>query len=255
MRRVAFTILLLLGAQGASAGTELATETRSPAAGDRVRKATAFFDGPRMRIDADDGRRTIVYRGDRETVWIIDHKKANYIEFERPTAAALASQAQAQLDRLAPEQRAAVDGAIDVAAGAEVPGIEVRETGVRDRIHGIPCKEVELSRDDQRIADACWASYADAGVAPGSFDAVREVQALLQDSVAGLIPGKLRRDGLALLDSFGQLDGVPLRARSYRQGQLETETLVTRIESKPLPESNFGIPKGYKPRIVINIGK
>jgi len=237
---------LTLAAAPAWAGTEVDTVTRKPDGRKRVSKA--YFDGERLRVDTSDGRRAIVYRGDTGVIWVIDHKKQNYIEVEKPTADALAGQAQAQLDALPPEKRSHAELGAAVARG-----IEVRETQRTGKILGVPCKEVQLVSGSMRIADVCQASYADAGVDPATFAAVRDLQELLGGSLSALLPKETREEGMAALESFARLEGVPMRVRTYEEGALDTETVVTRLEKKPIPKGTFALPKGYAPKFSINI--
>jgi hypothetical protein len=250
MRKVLVAAAVLLAARGALAGVALSTETRPMVGEDagRVRKGTALFDGARLRVDTHDGRRAIVYRGDRGRIWIIDHRKKSYLEVERPTAEALAREAQKRLDSLTPEERAA-----GAAASASIPDVELRETEIQARIQGIPCREVQISRAGERIADVCRASYADAGVSAETFGAVREVQELLSSALGGLVSDEVRSDGLDAIESFGRIDGVPLRVRAYRKGEIQSETLVTSLAERPMTEDEFAVPGGYRPKVTISI--
>ena len=243
---LAMAAALALAAGPAWAGTEVDTVTRK--LDGRKRLSKAYFDGERLRVDTSDGRRAIIFRGDTGVIWVIDHKKQNYIEVEKPTADALAGQAQAQLDALPPEKRSQAELGAAVARG-----IEVRETQRTGKILGVPCKEVQLVSGSMRIADVCQASYADAGVDPATFAAVRDLQELLGGSLSALLPKETREEGMAALESFARLEGVPMRVRTYEEGALDTETVVTRLEKKPIPKGTFALPKGYAPKFSINI--
>ncbi len=250
MRRSLRTLALALGtvlAAGPSvAGVEMHTETRKQDG--EVRKGTALFDGPRLRIDTSDGRRAIVYRGDKNLIWVIDHKKKRYIEVEKPTAGALAGQARKQLDSLPDDDKAAGELGAAVAAG-----VEVKDTGRKGEVLGVSCDELHVMSGKARLADVCRASYASAGVDRASFSAVKELQALLGGSLTALLPEESRAEGAAALESFARLDGVPMRVRTYDAGRFDTETVVKKLVSKALPKSAFGLPEGYAPQITINI--
>ena len=238
---------LLLAAASASAGTEVLTRTTTPDG--RTRDGKALFDGPRMRVQTDGGRREIVYRGDRGVVWVIDHKRKNFIEVERPSAEALAGQAQARLEALPPDQRALGEAAAAAAAG----GVEIKDTGRRGNVGGVGCTELQVMMAGARIADVCRATYEEAKVRAESFAAVRELEKLLGSSLTALLPAESREEGLAALESFARLDGVPMRVRTYDEGQFQSETVVTSVGEKPLPKSAFELPGGYAPQFTINI--
>lgn len=255
---------LAAAAPPAEAGTVLVTATRELAEpGEPPRTGRALLDGRRLRIDTREGERSIVYRGDRGLVWLIDHAKARYVEIDRPTPEMVAGEARRRLEELPPDERAAARQALEDAKAAGDPaaggaadglrGLALRETGESDRVEGIPCRELAVLREGARIAELCRADYAEAGVSPESFAAVREVQALLRDSAAALLAGESGDPGLAALASFGDLEGVPLRVRVFEQGEPTSETRVTGIESRPLDAADFEIPEGYRPRVTIRI--
>jgi hypothetical protein len=244
MKRMIALVVCMGIAGAAGAGTEVDTETRK--ANGEVSPGHALFDGRRVRIDTASGRRAFVYRGDEGLIWVIDHKKKNYLEVARPSAAGLAAAARSQLDD---KQRAAVD----VAAGVD-PKLEIRETGSRSTVTGVSCDELQLYQGERRVADVCRASYADAGVSRESFAGVGEVQELLQGALAAFLDDDDRSEGLAALESFGRLDGVPMRVRAYNSaGNFASETLVTKIQRKALPKSAFQLPQGYRSKLSINI--
>ena len=237
-------LAVCLGIAGAAgAGTEVETETRK--VDGEVSPGHALFDGRRVRIDTSGGRRAFIYRGDEGVIWLIDHKSKNYVQVVRPSAEGLAAAARSQLDD---EQRAA----LDVAAGVD-PNLEIRETGSRSTVTGVPCDELQIYQGGRRVADVCRASYADAGVSRESFAGIGEVQELLQDALAAFLEDADRGEALTALESFGRLEGVPMRVRAYGGDRIESETLVTKIQSKALPTSAFELPEGYAAKIRINI--
>jgi hypothetical protein len=237
---------VLCAALPAGAGTEVITETRKPDGSTRAGKA--LFDGQRMRVETTGGRRSIVYRGDRGLVWVIDHKRKNFIEVERPTPEALAGQARARMDDLSPDQRALAEAGV---AG----GVEIKETGRRGTVQGIPCTELHVMAAGARIADVCRASYADAKVERASFAAVRDLERLLGGSLTALLPPEAREDGAAAIESFARLDGVPMRVRTYEDGRFQSETTVKSVKKTAFPKGSFELPGGYAPQFSINIRK
>jgi hypothetical protein len=237
-------LVVCMGLAGAAgAGTEVETETRK--ADGEMSPGHAFFDGRRVRIDISSGRRAFIYRGDEGLIWLVDHKKKDYLQVTRPSAAGLAAAARSRLDD---EQRAAVD----LAAGVD-PELEIRKTGTRSTVTGVPCDELQIHQGGRRVADVCLASYADAGVSRESFAGIGEVQELLRDALAAFLDSDDRSEALAALESFGRLEGVPMRVRAYNGDSVESETVVTKIQQKVLPKSAFDLPEDYRAKLSINI--
>ena len=237
-------LVLCMGIAGAAgAGTEVETETRK--VDGEVSPGHALFDGRRVRIDTSNGRRAFIYRGDEGLIWLVDHKKKDYLQVTQPSAAGLAAAARSQLND---EQRAAAD----LAAGVD-PKLEIRKTGTRSTVTGISCDELQIYQGGGRVADVCLASYADAGVSGESFAGIGEVQDLLQDALAVFLNDDDQSEALAALESFGKLEGVPMRVRAYSGDSIESETVVTKIQRKDLPKSAFELPEGYSAKLSINI--
>jgi hypothetical protein len=243
MKCVAALVVCVGIAGVAGAGTEVETETRK--ASGEVSPGYALFDGRRVRVDTSSGRRAFIYRGDEGLIWLVDHKNKTYLQVARPSATGLAAAARSQLDE---EQRAAVD----VAAGVD-PKLEIRDTETRSAVTGVPCDELQIYQGGRRVADLCRASYSDAGVSRESFAGVGEVQELVQGALAAFLGNDDRSEALAALESFGRLKGVPMRVRAYGSDGLESETVVTKIKRKALPNSAFELPQGYQAKLTINI--
>jgi hypothetical protein len=243
MRWVTALVACLSIAGVAGAGTEVETETRK--VNGEVSPGHALFDGRRVRIDTSGGRRAFIYRGDEGLIWLVDHETKDYLQVARPSAAGLAAAARSQLDE---EQRAAVD----VAAGVD-PKLEIRKTGTRSTVTGVSCDELQIYQGGQRVADVCLASYADAGVSRESFAGVGELQELLRDALAAYLSDDDHSEVLVALESFGNLEGVPMRVRGHRGDSIESETVVTKIQRKALPKSAFDLPEGYRVKLSINI--
>jgi hypothetical protein len=240
----AIALVACLGIAGvAGAGTVAETETRK--ADGEVSRGQAFFEGRRVRIDTDGGRRGLIYRGEQGLIWLIDHEEKQYLQVTRPSASDVAAAARSQLDD---EQRAAVD----MLKGVD-PMLEIRKTGTRSAVSGVSCEELQIYQGGRRVADVCLASYADAGISRESLAGVEEVQNLLQEAVGIFLDADGQSEAVAALESFGRLEGVPMRVRAFSDGSFESETLVTKIQSKAVPESTFDLPKDYKAKLSINI--
>jgi hypothetical protein len=237
-------LVVCMGIAGvAGAGTEVETETRK--ADGEMSPGHALFDGRRVRIDTSGGRRGFIYRGEEGVIWLVDHDSKNYLQVVRPSAEGLAAAARSQLDD---EQRAAAD----MVAGVD-PKLDVRKTGTRSTVSGVSCEELQIYQGGSRVADVCLASYSDAGVSRESFTGIAEVQELLQQALAVFLNAEDHSEALAALESFGRLEGVPMRVRAYDGDSVGSESVVTRIQSKDLAKNAFDLPEGYSAKLSINI--
>jgi hypothetical protein len=255
-------LVAALAAAGASAGTRVAAETRVVGKASARREApgpeqaSAWIDGRRLRVDANGGKNSVIYRGDEDSAFLIDHAEKTYVKVDRGTTAAVSRtveqanrEMRERLEGLPPEQRAAMEKLLDGTLGPApeaLPPVTVRPTGERDLVEGIPCDESEVVREGQRVALVCTASFQAAGVSAATFDVVRELAVFLRESVASLAPGTVRQEGLDALQGVDHLQGVPLRVRAYEKGRLRSETVVKEIVEEPVPATRFEVPAGYR---------
>jgi hypothetical protein len=255
MRIALAAAMLVLVGDPAGAGTRFDAESRDLRKADPPAHASVLWlDGTRMRLEAD-ARNTVIYRADRDVVWVIDHRDKTYLAVDREsteTAAQGVGQANAAMRRyleaLPPAQRQAAERLLDRTLGSPTrvsPDIEVRATGAVDRIAGVPCAVYEVRRGGSRRAEVCRSSFEAAGIAPETRDAVRALAGSLGAVLPALAPEHLRQDGVDALHAFSVLDGFPLRVRFYEAGTAIWETRVTEVAEREAPATAFDVPDGY----------
>lgn len=261
---VLLVLPLLLAAAHAGAGTVLVFETTRLADGAVLERTELRADGSRLRLDTDGGRSSVVYLADRKTVRVLNHGERSYLEVDQQTTANLArgldrvnQELRGRLDGLPASHRDAAEQLLNSTLGpgseAPQPEVVVVPTGQSDEVEGRACREYDVLRDGTRVADVCKADFADVGVAPETLDALRELSAFLRESLSALAPAGLRGRSLEALDSFGNLDGVPLRVRAYESGAPVRQSRVTDLATRALPAADFSIPDGYRKTVGLNV--
>lgn len=249
------------------AGVEVETATREVDAeeGPSTERATLRMDASKLRIDAGGGRGSLLYDAEAGRAWLLDHGDKRYVEVDRSQARALARQAETlqkevrqRLEgRLSPEQMAAAEemlsGRLGSAAEEEAEKVRVQQTEGRDTVAGVPCRELEVHRGEERVAELCTATPSEAGIPPESFAALQDAATFMEESVGALAPGEMRQVGVDLLESVKGLDAFPMRARTYEDGALVTESVVERIEQAAVPASAFALPEGYEPMFAVQV--
>jgi hypothetical protein len=258
----AVLVLAVPALQAAGAATLFRTETRQLDAKAPVRDNTLLADGQRMRLDAGDS--SVVFLAGTGSLYVLDHSDHSYVEIDRNAMQSVAKslgEAKAEMrERLAtlpPERREKAEKLLADSVGPDRADVktEVRPTGRKDRIAGIPCTEVELLVDGKKEADVCRASFAAAHVPRKDLDAVRELVGMLRNSVAALAPESLREGGLDAIGTMEEVDSLPLRMRTYRGGEPVLETRMLEVKEEAAPASAFEVPAGYHPRISIQVRK
>lgn len=260
---VAAVLVLAVPALGpAGAATLFRTETHQLDAKAPVRENTLLADGQRMRLDAGDS--SVVFLAEPGTLYVLDHSDHSYVEVDRNAMQSVAKslgEAKAEMrERLAnlpPERREKAEKLLADSVGPDRKAVktEVRQTGRKETIAGIPCSDVELWVNGKKEADVCRASFAAAHVPREDLDAVREMVGMLRSSVAALAPDSLREGGLDAIGTMQQVDSLPLRMVTYRDGKPSLETRVLEVKEEAAPATAFEVPKDYHPRISIQVRK
>lgn len=263
LRRALPLLLALALAAPAAAGVRVEAITRRVDAeeGPRRERATLRIEGSRLRVDAGSGRGSLLYDAEAAKAWLLDHRDKQYVTVDRSQARALAGQArtlQAELrkrleGRLTPEQMEAAEGLLGDAARSEAGAVRVRETGGRGEVAGVACREMEVLRGEERVAELCGAGPEEAGLSREAFAVLRDAAAFAEESVGGLAPGGLSEDSLDLIRGAGDLDVVPLRLRAFEDGQLVAESEVQEVVQEALPPDTFALPQGYRPMFAVQV--
>jgi len=253
--RILWVIVALLTAQTAAAGTRIETETRRlDIDNPRVERAVLRVEGDRMRLDPGGERASVIYRGDRDLAWLLNHRERSYLRVNRGTTAAIANGRERTnavlrdgIAGLSPERRATLERLLDSTLGpvSTGPPVTSRSTGRRDSIQGVRCEELDIYRGEQRFARICSADYVAAGLPPGTRAAFRDLAGFLRESVSAVAPNAYRQQGLEALDCFDQIQGFPLRVRAAVDGVPPSETVVTKIAAEPIDPGLFELPVGY----------
>jgi len=253
-----------LTATPAFAGVEMATEIIDLAGGgaNAPRQARMIADKDQLRMDRAQGR-VLIFRGDRNLAWTIDTHTSTYVEIDRGTMQqmrgqvdAARGQVTAELDKLPPEQRAQVEkmtggAATGGAAPAAVPTREaprVIPSGKTDTVGGISCREVEVTRGKEKESEICVADWAAAGIAKADLEGFRKLVAFQEEMTRGIGISSESADGEQALALYEQLDGVPVRVRTFKGGAPRTEMRILKIEKKALDPALFEVPAGYTKR-------
>lgn len=256
--------LVFLIAGPVRGGTFLVFETTRLTDGKILERTKLRAEGSRLRLDTDGGRSSVIYLADQQTVRMLNHEERSYLEVDQQTTQSLArglkranQELRDRLQALPASQRAAAERLLDSTLGPgetkASPEVVIVPTGGTDEIQGRACREFEVLREGLRIADVCKADFSAVGVVPETLDGLRQLAGFLRESLSSLAPEGLRGRSLDALDSFDQLDGVPLRVRAYEGGQAVRQSRITEIETRELAGDAFAVPQGYEKTVGLNV--
>jgi len=258
--------LLIAGAlsglvcSGAMAGVVIEMEESEPGGPGEAQVDTIYAQGEMLRMDSRDdgsGRRSIIFRD--EAMWMVSHEEKSCRMIDREAMDQLSAQLggvmnqmQAELAKLPPEQRAMMEEMMKsrlpagMTAGAAGPPRRI-EVGGAEVVGEYTCTLHTLFAGDDRIWEVCAAAEkglpAAAAEALGAFRAMSRFAEQLRDT---LQQGPLAAMINTPFHDLNQVNGFPVRVRSYEGGRLASEHRLKSIAGKDLEASMFDVPEGYK---------
>lgn len=216
-----------------------------------------------MQQGAAMGINRIIYRGDRDAIWMVQDSLRSYKVMDRAAIEALADQvnaAQRQMEealaRMPPEQREMMRNMMpaQMSAKAQAPARDLRRTAERREISGFPCVKYEVHSEGRLVRELWVASWSDLGHRESAFAAAKkmaDLQKKMLESVYQGVPGAMGADPFV---EFDQVDGFPIYIRHYEDGRLTGEITVQSISRKDLGPDAFDVPAGYRAEPLIPQG-
>jgi hypothetical protein len=255
--RTAILIATLAAASAASADVTFTIETRS------LQQESAAVDTQQVRATADklvmdgkqdDGSYSVIFRGDRQTFYHVQHADKSYVELDKATAEKLGGRLQeamqsleAKMEKLSPEQRAQVEammGKTPVAPTSQAR--ELRPTGAKRDVDGIPCTQWEIWAGPVKESEAWVAKWKDVGLDPKAFAVFESMGRFFEASLAS-VPGLAGvADENRIFADLERLAGLPLIMRDFEDGEPIEETRIRDWRSARVDASAFELPAGYR---------
>lgn len=159
-------------------------------------------------------------------------------------------QMQAQLANLPPQQREMMERMMrdrmpNMAAMTQAAAPTMRiEQGAGQQIGAYACTEYSIYADDALVQELCAADYSSV---PGADD-IASVFANVQGFFEGLrnaMPPALAGMRNNPFDTMSQVEGFPVRTRTYVNGNLQQELVLSSAETRDIESSRFELPAGY----------
>lgn len=213
-------------------------------------------EGDSMSVQAD-ARMTMVYRGEAETMFVVDHEKQQFTRIDRATVQKLMAdvapalkEMQEQLAAMPPEQRAMVEkmmkGRMPNMATGEPPKREARATGKGGEQAGVECDWHDVTLDGVLVERTCVADTDDIPGADEAFASMRSMAEFMTEVFAPLreqIPFAMPESPVEMME---QLDGIPIITQQIEDGQIASTTALVDAQEVDIPPSAFAIPSNYK---------
>ena len=189
--------------------------------GESARKTpvSVFIKNTMMAINSKEGDERaegkVIYRGDKQVLWIIDDVKKEYLEID------------------VTENKQSGEREDSESAENDEPKLSVRKTGKTETILGYTCKEVILENENE--SHDVWGTEKLGNIFEGVAKAF------------GSMSGKQSHENTNdWRTELMKMNLFPLKAVSMENGTVTETEEVTGIEKKSLSASLFAAPEGYE---------
>jgi hypothetical protein len=273
------TMVLTAAAVPASAAVVVVTESETPAPAQGAAKpataakaqyrGTMYVEGDRVRIEGTsatkdgDMEAIVLYRPQPESFVYLDANEKSYTEMTgddvKRVGAAIENarkQMQAQLSKMAPEQRKVVEQAM-AGMGSEallkppppktaLEPAKAVANGATDKVADRACKGYDVTRGGKKIAEACVATWPDLGMSAKDIEGLKKMTTFQQKMLSEVnFEGLQAAPGAEAFEVIDQLNGFPLRVKTGMNGKRPMSMRVVKIERKGVDPKLFDVPQGW----------
>jgi hypothetical protein len=168
------------------------------------------------------------------------------------------AQMQEQLANLPPQQREMMERMMrdrmpNMAAATEAPPPMRVEQGAGQTVGGYACTDYSIYSGDTLIQEMCAADFSSvpgAQEVAGALENMQSFFAGLRDAMPPALAGMRNNP----FDVMTQVEGFPVRTRTYINGSLQQELVLSSAETRDLPASLFEVPAGLTERDLLPEG-
>jgi len=235
---------LVIAAADVAHAQGLYWENQTTAAGEKTRTAQIYAMPKKMKIVSNGGG-IIIIRGDQEKLYTVTPAKKTYMVFTfaelEATAKTARSAMQAAMERmqkqikdLPPDKRAKVEKLLHGIAGSaseQASAVEVKRTGETKSVSGYASTRYVATANGKTVLSA-WTTPDVKG-----FAALRDDWLAYQRRMIELNRGVAGE----IIEAYAKIAGFPMETEIGRM-----KTVVTKIEPRNIPPSEFEVPAGYR---------
>jgi hypothetical protein len=243
-RNMLLVTVVALAWVSAAAAQGLYWESTTSGIGTAPHTAQFYAVPQMMKIVQSDGH-VVIVRSNEDKLISIDTKKQSYHEMRIAQLEGAAHAAQGQTDAaraqmeqrmkdLPPEQRAMMEKMMPnmPGAGAKPAAVSVKNTGETKSIAGYACTKYVATQGDKTVLVA-WTTKDVKG-----FDGLRDDWLKFQKRMSSM--NRMGPSG-GMGDAYAQIEGFPMETEMG-----PVKTVVTKVEARTTPASEFQVPAGYK---------
>lgn len=251
-------------------GTRIDVEFLEAETGRSVERASVWVSGRKVRIaHGDPGRKeprhVLIYQGDADRFYSLDHEKRVYIEIDRALIAAMGieltaarREVDAQIQQLPRDQHAMLErliGARETEDVLEHAPVRLVPNGDKARVAGRVCRKLDLMREKAVIGVVCTVPWKEIGLKRDDVEIFRQLANFQRELMGAQDLTPLEIVPNQDLDLLVQFDGFPMYLRLGEIGAQRSVIQVTALErfSSPTSLALFEPPSDYSPRSPLSL--
>lgn len=216
--------------------------------GDNPKENTSniFIEKDRIRVQMETPEQfsVIIFRHDKQVMWMIDEQNKTYSEITKDDLAELKKRmdsAQAmmaeQMKNLPAEQRQMMEQMMkkqmQQMPSMEKPKIEYKKAG-QEKIEQWPCTKYEGFVDGKKTSDVWAVSWDKLGFSADDFEGLKHMGEFFEVL-------NQKSEEFFNLETF---QGLPVKIQDYENGKLRSKTQIKEITAKNCESSLFELPSG-----------
>ena len=210
----------------------------------------------KMKVAAGDGQSadSMIYRGDRKEMIVIDHDQKHYYLIDQKTARKLGQQVsqamaeyEAMLKEMPPEQRAMAEQMMK----SRMPDSskskpQIKKTNQRKKINGFSSVLYEAYRDGRKTNEFWVTDWKNVKGGRSAAESFVEMSEMIQHMTSGS-PQGARLDSNTPLAFIKQFQGFPVLTREFNEdGGLKRESQLSSVKESKMSSTDFSPPAGYE---------
>ncbi|MBI4459031.1 MAG: DUF4412 domain-containing protein [Acidobacteria bacterium] len=261
----AMTAVAVFLAYTAQAGVIVQQQERQPGSSNPAGSATLYVEAGKLRMETKgpQGEDTaMIFDQAKQVMWMVDRKAGTYYEMTAADVqkmgqgmgqamgqmSEMMKQMEAEMANMPPEQRAMMEQMMKQQMGGmggmgrpgAAPQITVQDKGQNDKVGPYTCSLYDVMAGGQRTQEVCAAPLDQALLQQPEYQTFQAMADFYEPLRRNLPQGGWGVSGAS------QIQGFPVRWRSYQGNQVTSEWEVVKAERQNLDPALFTLPSGLK---------
>jgi len=229
-----------------------------------MEKAHIKADGKKLTMEMPSNARgndgDMIYRGDNREMLVVNHDDKSFMSIDMEAIKALAgqmsqvmSQMQEALKNVPESQRAMMEkmmkDKMPKSAGANVPKVEIKKTGKRDKLNGYPCTRYDVIQEGEKVREMWVTDWKNVDGGKEAIEVFEDMAAFFEELMKALSSAGgqgLNQMSKNMFAHMKELDGFPVVTRDFENGELTTESFLRSSKKVKIDPADFEPPAGYK---------